>query len=126
MNPKSETQWAALAHLSALVALVGIPSMLGPLAVWFFKRESSELVADHAREAVNFHLSVILAEFILAIVILVQVFSGPPGPDPRLLVIVIFAIVGIAVASMVFSLIGAFHAAKGALYRYPVSLRLLS
>jgi len=59
---ESERTWGMLAHLSALaglvVPLVGI--VLGPLAVWLVKREESEFVAGHAKEALNFNISVLI------------------------------------------------------------------
>jgi uncharacterized Tic20 family protein len=58
--PNSETRvistqtknLGVLAHLSAFVMLLGIPSLFGPLAMWLFNRDN-EHVEFHVREALN-------------------------------------------------------------------------
>jgi len=62
----SERQWALAAHLAALVLalmtswLVGVAGVIGALAVWLLKRDDSPFVAEHALEAVNFNLSMLI------------------------------------------------------------------
>ena len=110
---ESERTWGMLAHLSALaglvVPLVGI--VLGPLAVWLVKREESEFVAGHAKEALNFNISVLLGA--LACMLLMLVFIG------FLLGTALF------IAWLVMTLIAAIKASEGHPYRYPFSLRLV-
>src|SRR5689334_8109978 len=55
-----ERSWAAIAHVSAFCTLIGIPSVLGPLVVWLIKKEQSPFVADQARDAMNFHLTMLI------------------------------------------------------------------
>ena len=57
--------WAIFCHLSLLL---GIGFIL-PLVVWLAKRDDSPAVAAHAREALNFHLSLYLYGFLSAILI---------------------------------------------------------
>ena len=65
---------AALTHLSALVGLAGVPSFIGPLAVWLWQRDRDPYVVEQAREALNFNLS-----------ILIYVIGGfLPTPSPNL------------------------------------------
>jgi len=103
-----------LAHLSALggliVPLIGI--VLGPLAVWLARRDESAFVAEHAREALNFNISVLLAA--IACMLLMLVFVG------FLLGTALF------VAWLVLTLIAAIKASEGATYRYPFSLRFVT
>ena len=103
-----------LAHLSALggliVPLIGI--VLGPLAVWLARRDESAFVAEHAKEALNFNISVLLAA--IACMLLMLVFVG------FLLGTALF------VAWLVFILIAAIKASEGATYRYPFSLRFVT
>src|SRR5215472_16983418 len=73
---ENERTWGMLAHLSALaglvVPLVGIA--LGPLAVWLTRRDESEFVAEHAKEALNFNITVLLGA--IACMLLTLVFVG--------------------------------------------------
>ncbi|MGK0197767.1 MAG: putative Tic20 family protein, partial [Yoonia sp.] len=51
-----EKLWSVLSHLSLLLG-VGI---LLPLIVYLVKKGDSPAVAEHAKEALNFHISVYL------------------------------------------------------------------
>ena len=110
---ENERTWGMLAHLSALAGLVlplvGI--VVGPLVVWLSRRDQSEFVAGHAREALNFNISVLLGA--LACMLLMLVFIG------FLLGTALF------IAWLVMTLIAAIKASEGHPYRYPFSLRLV-
>jgi uncharacterized Tic20 family protein len=108
-----ERTWGMLAHLSALAGLV-LPlfgTVLGPLLVWLARRDDSEFVAAHAKEALNFNISVLLGA--LACIVLMLVFIG------FLLGTALF------IAWLVMTLIAAIKASEGHPYRYPFSLRLV-
>ena len=102
-----------LAHLSALAGLVMplVGIVLGPLAVWLARRDDSPFVAGHAKEALNFNLSVLLAA--IACMLLMLVFVG------FLLGTALF------VAWLVMTLVAAIKASEGETYRYPFSLRFI-
>ena len=102
-----------LAHLSALAGLVLplIGIVLGPLAVWLTRRDESEFVAAHAKEALNFNISVLLGT--IACMLLMLVFVG------FLLGSALF------ILWLVMTLIAAIKASEGQTYRYPFSLRLV-
>ncbi len=110
---ENERTWGMLAHLSALAGLVmpllGI--VLGPLAVWLAKRDESEFVAEHAKEALNFNISVLLGALACMLLMLVRVGF--------LLGTALF------IAWLVMTLVAAIKASEGHPYRYPFSLRLL-
>jgi uncharacterized protein len=111
---ENERTWGMLAHLSALVGLV-IPligNVLGPLVVSIARSDQSAFVAAHAKEALNFNISVTLAALLCTLLMLV--FVG------FLLGSALF------VAWLVMTLIAAIKASEGAAYRYPFSLRLVS
>jgi uncharacterized protein len=110
---ENERTWGMLAHLSALAGLVLplIGIVLGPLLVWLARREESEFVAGHAKEALNFNISVLLGA--LACMLLMLVFVG------FLLGTALF------IAWLVMTLIAAIKASEGHPYRYPFSLRLV-
>jgi uncharacterized protein len=110
---ENERTWGMLAHLSALAGLlfplVGI--VLGPLAVYLGRRDNSAFVAQHAKEALNFNITVLIGAVVC--MILMMVFVG-----------FLFG-TGLFVAWLVLTLIAAIKASEGQLYRYPVSLRLI-
>src|SRR3546814_891799 len=62
----SERQWAAGAHLAALLLalctswIAGAAGMLGAVIVYLVKRDDSTFAAGHAREAFNFNLSMFI------------------------------------------------------------------
>ncbi|HTD30284.1 MAG TPA: DUF4870 domain-containing protein [Steroidobacteraceae bacterium] len=110
---ENERTWGMLAHLSALTGVVVwlLGCIIGPLVVWLARRDSSAFVAEHAREALNFNITVVLAA--LVCMALMLVFVG--------------FILGTAlfVVWLVFTLIAAIKASEGEHYRYPFSLRLV-
>jgi len=110
---ENERTWAMLAHLSALVGLViwMIGIVLGPLAVYLLRRDQSPFVEAHAKEALNFNITVLLAAVVCMLLMLV--FIG--------------VLLGAAlfVAWLVMILIAAIKASEGAPYHYPFALRLV-
>jgi uncharacterized Tic20 family protein len=107
-SPKgSDKIWSMLSHLSVLFG-VGI---LLPLVVYLAMRRESEYVAANAREALNFHLSVLI--YSVCCIPLVLIVIGVP-----LLVL-------IGLGSLVLAIIATVKAADGQCYRYPLTLRLV-
>ncbi len=118
----AERQWAAGAHLGALIlALVtswaaGIAGAVGALAVWMIKRDESAFVAEHAREALNFNLSMFIYAVVLVAFSVLTLGIG-------LLVAVPLGLL-IAVVWLVCTLLAAFRAYDGRTFRYPLSIRM--
>ena len=110
---ENERTWGMLAHLSrptgVVVWLLGC--MIGPLVVWLGRRDPSAFVDEHAREALNFNITVFLALWCACALMLV--FIG--------------FILGTALFMvwLVITLIAAIKASEGVAYRYPFSLRLV-
>ena len=105
----NEKMWAVACHLS--VFSVGIGLVL-PLAVYLCYRDESEYTAHHAREALNFHLSLLIA--CLCCVPLVFLF----GLGIPLLLIAGFG-------SLILGIIAAVKSSEGELYRYPLTYRFI-
>ena len=95
-----ERTWAMLAHLSIIAV-----GLIGPLNVWLVKKESSAFVDDQAKEALNFHISVLIASLVV-----VPTCIGP------------FVVM---VAAIVYGIIAGMEANKGIAYRYPYTFRLV-
>jgi uncharacterized protein len=110
---EQERTWGMLAHLSALAGLVMplIGIVLGPLIVWLARRDDSPFVASHAKEALNFNISVLIGAVVCTLLMLV--FVG------------ILLGTALFIAWLVMTLIAAIKASEGELYRYPFSLRLV-
>ena len=133
----SERQWALAAHLAALVLalmtswLVGVAGVIGALAVWLLKRDDSPFVAEHALEAVNFNLSMLIYSCIavaigiaLVGISIVTLGLGLLLTIPAGLALLV-AVAGIAVLWLVCSILAMVAAWDGRPYRYPLSIRLL-
>ena len=110
---ENERTWGMLAHLSALagLAIPLIGNVLGPLFVSIARADQSPFVAAHAREALNFNITVTLAALVCTLLMLV--FIG------FLLGSALF------IAWLVMTLIAAIRASEGAAYHYRFSLRLV-
>ena len=73
LAPKgSDKIWSMLSHLSALLGV----GFLLPLVVYLAMRKESEYVASNAREALNFHISVLI--YALCCIPLVFILVGIP------------------------------------------------
>jgi uncharacterized Tic20 family protein len=134
---QSERSWAAICHLAAFAGLV-IPfgNILGPLLIWLFKREESDLVDDQGKEALNFQISIsiyLLAISVLTIlfgfIFLITVAGGTPETGlplgfGMLLLIVLLAAV-IVLFAFVAVIVGAVRAGEGRYYRYPLSIKFI-
>lgn len=104
--------WAMAAHLSAFAALVlsGLPP-LGPLVVWLLKREGHPFIAEHAREALNFNISMAIYAVVSLVLILVLVgFLLLPA---------------VAITWLVLVVVAAVRASNGQPYRYPITIRFV-
>ena len=113
-----ERTWAMFGHLSAFSAfLTGIGMVVGPLIVWLVKRDTMPFVADQAKEALNFNITVLLVGVALLLLVILTLgigllIVGPVG-------VVIF------VAWVVLTIIATVNANNGTYYRYPFALRLI-
>ena len=114
MTTDQERTWGSLAHMSALVGLL-LPflfaNVVAPLLVLRLRGPQSDFVARHAREALNFNITIALAA--LVCLLLTWVLIG----GLLLAVLVLYWIV--------MTLIATLKAGEGHEYRYPVTLRLV-
>ena len=110
---KDERNLAMFAHLSAFAGLL-FPAggnVIAPLIVWLTQREKSAFVADQSLEALNFNITVFLAEiacgflFIVGIGVLLAVILG--------------------IAWLVGTILGAVRASEGQRFRHRFTLRLV-
>lgn len=107
LSPPDERLWALLAHLSIFVL-----SIIGPIIILVVLGKRSAFVADQSKEALNFHISVLIASFVSFLLCFV---------------IIGFVLLPVVIiGSMVLGVIGGLQANQGIRYRYPLTLRLVS
>jgi len=102
-----EKLWIVFCHLSLFI---GLPFLL-PLVVYLIKKQDSPATAEHAREALNFHISLLIYSMVSAL--LTFVLIGIP----------LLFIIGIG--SLVCAVIASIKASEGGFYRYPLTLRMV-
>lgn len=101
-----EKNMVLIAHLSGL--LVGF---IGSLIIWLIHKDKSAYVAEEAKEALNFQITVTLAA--IASTLLLFVCIG------------FVLLPAVCIANIVFSIIATMKTNEGERYRYPYTLRLV-
>mgnify|MGYP003588430300 FL=1 len=118
----SDRQWAAGAHVAALLAAMltslwaGVAGAIAALVVWMLVRDKSAFATEHAKEAVNFNLSMFIYAAIAVLLVIFTLGIGLIVALPMWLVL--------ALAWIVCTLLAAFKAYDGQPYRYPITIRL--
>ena len=110
---KDERNLAMFAHLSAFAGLI-FPAggnVIAPLIVWLTQREKSAFVADQSLEALNFNITVLLAEVARGVLFVVGI--GIP-----------LAIL-LGIAWLIGTVLGAVKASEGQRFRHRFTLRLV-
>lgn len=97
---------AILAHILTLVG-----GFIAPLIIYLIKKDSSPFATAHAKESLNFQITMFIA-FIISFVLWVILIG-----------ILITWILGIAMLVLV--IIATIKASEGKMYRYPFSIRLI-
>jgi uncharacterized Tic20 family protein len=109
-QPSNDRLWSVLCHLSFFFGLA-LLSFLFPLTVYLVMRTDSEFVTRHAREALNFHLSLLV--YAICCIPLCFIVVGIP------------LLVALATGGVVCSVVAAVKASKGLGYEYPLSIRFV-
>jgi uncharacterized Tic20 family protein len=102
-----EKNIATITHLAGTIFWF-VPA----LVVWVLKKDDSAYLADQSREALNFQITILIAQFIaglLAIILIGFVLMG---------IIWLF--------NIILCIIAAVATSKGETYRYPFCLRLIN
>src|SRR5947209_1924763 len=97
--------------MGMLAHLLGIIGFLGPLIIWLIKRDQSPFVNDQGKEALNFHLTLLIGWVIGAALIVACI-----GP---------FIMLAVWIVGLIFSIMGALKAKEGIPYRYPFAIRMI-
>ena len=98
---------ATITHLSGILF-----SFIPSLIVWLLKKDDNEYLSAQAKEALNFQLTILLAQFVSGI--LIAILVG-------------FLLLGIIwLFNVVLCIVAAISTSHGETYRYPLCLRLIN
>jgi len=86
-------------------------SFIPALIIYLVKRDESHYVGEHAKEALNFQLSM----FIYCIICIPLIF----------LIIGIFFLIAIGIGTLILCIVASVKAADDVLYRYPFAIRFI-
>ncbi|MHB1768698.1 MAG: DUF4870 domain-containing protein [Phycisphaerae bacterium] len=106
VRPSNNNLLAALPHVGALL---GLGLIILPVIMLF--AASDEFVRANAREALNFHITIII--YILISFVLCLVFIG------------FVLLIALAIFAFVTSILATVKASEGKLYRYPMTIRMI-
>lgn len=106
MVTQEEKNIALIAHLLSLVT-----GFLAPLIIWLVKKDQSSYIDHHAKEALNFQISIYIYGIVSGILVVLLIGIV------LLFVLGIFAFIVILIATI--------KASKGEYYRYPLTIRFL-
>ena len=103
-----------LAHLGGILAYF-YAGWVAALVIWLVNREKASAAADEARVALNFHLTVLIAQIVCAILRSIPVIGFVGG----------LGFIAVSIVSLVLSVLAALAVQRGGSYRYPFSLELV-
>ena len=105
--PSGDKLLAILCHVSLFL---GVGFIL-PLIVYLVKRGESELVAAHAKEVLNFHISLII--YCICTIPFIFILIGIP------------IYIALCIMAFVCAIVAAIRASEGAFYFYPLTIRFI-
>lgn len=112
--PQSEASTALWTHLGPLLVSLVTSGSLGfivPLVMWLSFRDRSHFIGEHAKESLNFQIT-------LVIVVLVSV--------PLMLVVIgFFTLAAALICALVFMIQASMAANRHEYYRYPLNIRFI-
>jgi len=106
-TPTSEDRTAAvLAHLLTLVC-----GFIAPLVIYLVKKDESPYVSEHAKESLNFQITIFLG-YIIGILTLI-------------ILIGILILMFIGIIHLVLVIVATIRASENKMYRYPINFRII-
>lgn len=106
---QSEKDWAMFCHLSSFAGyFFPLGGIIGPLICWISRKDESKWVDFNGKSSLNFQLSLLL--YTVLAIPLVFIIVGIP--------IIIF----LAVLEIVCVIVASIRAAKGEVFKYPITI----
>ena len=111
-----EIKLSMLAHVLGAIGVLGavVGGIVGPVIVWWLYQNESRFVEHHAREAINFQITVWVVS---AVSFMLAIFTCGLFALPGFIVPIAF--------QLVFGILATLAAQDGRMYRYPLCIRLL-
>ncbi|WP_307859235.1 DUF4870 domain-containing protein [Herbiconiux sp. SYSU D00978] len=124
LSAQEDRQWAMFSHLFSVIAYVITSGTLGwapALVIYLIFKDRGRFTREQAKEALNFHITVVIAAIALVIltIVLTLVTFGLFG----FVAPVLFVALGIY--ALVFGIIATVRANRGEAYRYPATIRFV-
>jgi uncharacterized Tic20 family protein len=108
MSNTNDKLWNVLCHLSAFLGV----GLILPLIVFLVtKDDEGSTIPLHAKETLNFHISLVIYAVIGAIL--------------TVLIVGVFILMAVAIGGIILAIIGAVKASNEELYHYPLTIRLV-
>ncbi|MBK8493365.1 MAG: DUF4870 domain-containing protein [Saprospirales bacterium] len=112
LSERDERMFATFAHLGMIAGFVfPLGNIIVPLVIWLTQRDKSDFVDAHAKEALNWQLTVTILAF--------------GGIILSMLIIGIPLLIMLGLACLVFSILAAIKANEGSMYAYPFNFRII-
>lgn len=115
MTTDSDRNMAVITHLLGIVGAFTLYFGWAPaLVIWLIHKDKNPYLEEHCIEALNFQITALLVQGIITLVAIAT--CGLLSP----------LIIVVPITIIVCSIIAALQTQKGEMYRYPLTLRLLS
>ncbi|MBS1917598.1 MAG: DUF4870 domain-containing protein [Bacteroidetes bacterium] len=101
-----EKTLALLSHILTLVTW-----FIAPLVIYLIKKDESKFVSDHAKESLNFQITLFIACIVGVILTLIIIGALILGL--------------VSLAALILVIIATIRASEGKIYRYPFCIRLI-
>lgn len=101
-----ERTMAILSHILAFVSAI-----LAPLIIYLIKKDQSKYVAEHAKESLNFQITMFIC-YIISMFLMI-------------ILIGVFLLIALGIFNLVVVIIASIKASENTIYRYPFNLRLI-
>ncbi len=109
VSAEDVSQWAILLHLSQFLVYFLPPfGLVAPFVIWQYKKNEMPEIDEHGKVVANWVLSA-MVYFVASTLLCVIVIGVVP-------------LLGVIILSMVYPVIGAVKAARGQVWRYPLSI----
>ena len=110
LDPSIERTGAILLHLSPLIGL----SLWAPLVVWLVFRDRGPFLEYHAKQALNFHITIFVATLVTGLAAAITMGIALP---------LVFVVV---IWQLVLAVLASIAASRGEWYRYPANITFIS
>lgn len=106
-----ERNIALLAHLGTFFG-----GFIVPLVIWLVKKDESKYISEHAKESLNFQVSLIiyLVGSVFVFLISFLVFG---------IFLIMMVAIGISILSLVATILASINASQGKFFKYPLTIR---